>query len=155
MKTRRHIAALVLAILTALTIYGLWRTGRPELGEAESNAAGASGSAQEPVIDQAALNTARRLIQMPTSEEEAPLAQQALRIADREMDLAFAAAIADVTQNPPTLSPEAKAIDARIQAAEKQIEADKNLADALEKKSGGGAKKRCKQKHPPATPPGE
>src|SRR5439155_27009256 len=45
-------------------------------------------------------DTARRLVQMPTSAHELPLAEDALRLGDREMDLAFAAAVSEARMHP-------------------------------------------------------
>ena len=44
-------------------------------------------------IDQSSLYDARGLAQMPTTADELPMAQEALRLGDREMDLAFAAGV--------------------------------------------------------------
>jgi hypothetical protein len=60
---------------------------------------------------------------MPISADELPLAQEALR--DREMDLAFAAAVSNVREQPAVLSAEAKQIQARLQNAEKALDRDK------------------------------
>src|SRR5438132_12273792 len=59
-------------------------------------------------VDQTSLDTARRLVQMPTSADELPLAEEALRLGDREMDLAFAAAVSEARMHPVVLSAEAK-----------------------------------------------
>jgi small-conductance mechanosensitive channel len=49
---------------------------------------------------------------------ELPFVQEALRLGDKEMDLAFAEAVLDATEHPPVLSEEAKQIQARLQKAE-------------------------------------
>ena len=61
---------------------------------------------------------------MPTSGDELPLAQEALRLGDREMDLAFAAAVSEAQAHPAVLSAEAKQIQARLQIAEKSLDGD-------------------------------
>src|SRR5437667_733599 len=61
---------------------------------------------------------------MPTSADELPLAQEALRLGDREMDLAFAAAVSEARMHPVVLSAEAKQIQARLQNAEKSLDGD-------------------------------
>jgi small-conductance mechanosensitive channel len=81
----------------------------------------ANGSA----IDQTTLYTARRLSQMPTGGDELTLAQEALRLGDREMDLAFAAAVSEAQIHPAVLSAEAKQIQDRLQKAEKSLDGDK------------------------------
>src|SRR5256885_9519363 len=53
------------------------------------------------------------------SSDEVPLAQEALRVADHEVDLAFAAALHDAKEHPPVLKGEAKQIAERLQKAEK------------------------------------
>src|SRR2546421_998487 len=97
------------------------------------------GPAQAPIVDQSPLLTAQRLAQMPTSTEEQPFAEEALRLGDHEMDLAFAAAVGDAEEHPPVLSAEAKEIQARLRQAERAVEADKaevaRLTTAFEKAS--------------------
>jgi len=100
---------------------------------------GVPGSA----IDQTSLDTARRLTQMPTSADELPFAQEALRLGDREMDLAFAAAVREAQEHPAVLSAEAKQSQARLQNAEKSLEGDNarvaQLTSALAKATGADA----------------
>ena len=99
-----------------------------------------SQAAHGPAIDQSSLDAARRLAQMPTSADELPLAQDAIRLGDREMDLAFAATVSDARDHPPVLSAEAKQIQARLQNAEKALDRDKarveQLTAALAKTTG-------------------
>ena len=137
MKTKRKIAAIVLLALLGVVAYGLFRTGQPASAPA-MNAKGAYGAAaQGPIVDQTPLLTAQRLAQMPTSAEELPFAEEALRLGDHDMDLAFAAAVRDAQEHPPVLSAEAKEIEARLQQSERAVEADKaeiaRLTGAYEK----------------------
>src|SRR5205807_9113211 len=94
----------------------------------------------ESAIDQGSLDNARRLAQMPTGAGEFPMAQEALRLGDREMDLAFAAGVREVQEHPPVLSAQAKQSEARLQKAEKSLEADnvrvEQLTSALSKATG-------------------
>lgn len=62
-----------------------------------------SQAAHGSAIDQTPLYTAQRLVQMSTSADELPLAQEALRLGDREMDLAFAAAVWEAQVHPAVL----------------------------------------------------
>jgi small-conductance mechanosensitive channel len=80
---------------------------------------------------------------MPTSTEEKPLAEEALRLGDHEMDLAFAAAVQDAQEHPPVLSARAKEIQAHMQKAEDALDSDKKRVDALtaaEAKASGAKK---------------
>jgi len=83
------------------------------------------GQHRGPIVDQTPLLTAQRLAQMPTTAEELPFAQEALRLGDHDMDLAFAAAVRDAQEHPPVLSAEAKEIEAALQLSERAVEADK------------------------------
>jgi small-conductance mechanosensitive channel len=125
MKTTQKIAALALVALLGAVGYGLFRTGQPANAPATNTKATFGGAAQPPMVDQTPLLTAQHLAQMPTSTEEQPFAEEALRLGDHEMDLAFAAAVRDAEEHPPVLSAEAKEIQARLQQAEKALEADK------------------------------
>jgi len=150
MKTTKQIATITLILLLGLIAYGLFRTGwsmtvsQINLGGESSQ--GVPGSA----IDQTSLDTARRLTQMPTSADELPFAQEALRLGDREMDLAFAAAVREAQEHPAVLSAEAKQSQARLQNAEKSLEGDNarvaQLTSALAKATGANASSLADQR---------
>ena len=125
MKTKRKIAAIVLLALLGVVAYGLFLTGQPASAPTIKTEVAYGGAAQGPIVDQTPLLTAQRLAQMPTSTEELPFAQEALRLGDHDMDLAFAAAVRDAQEHPPVLSAEAKEIEARLQQSERAVEADK------------------------------
>jgi len=136
MKTTKHVATITLIILLGLIAYGLFRTGRSQMTQRGESPQAVHGSG----IDQSSLYNARRLAQMPTSADEFPMAQEALRLGDREMDLAFAAGVREVEEHPPVLSVEAKQSEARLQKAEKSLETDnvrvEQLSSALSKATG-------------------
>jgi len=136
MKTTKHLATITLIILLGLIAYGLLRTGRSQVTPGGESPQAIHGSA----IDQSSLNNARGLAQMPTSGDEFPMAHEALRLGDREMDLAFAAGVRDVQEHQPVLSAEAKQSEAGVQKAEKSLEADnvrvEQLTSALSKATG-------------------
>jgi small-conductance mechanosensitive channel len=131
MKTTKQIATIILIILLGVIAYGLFRTGRSKTASQMTAKIEQSQAAHGPAIDQSSLDAARKLVQMPTSADELPFAQEALRIGDREMDLAFAAAVSDVREHPAVLSAEAKQIQARLQNAENSLDRDKARADQL------------------------
>ena len=140
MKTTKQVATITLIILLGLIAYGLLRTGRL-MTASQVTPAGESAKAEHgSAIDQSPLNNARRLAQMPTTADELPLTQEALRLGDREMDLAFAAGVREAQEHPPVLSAEAKQSEARLQKAEKSLEADnarvEQLTSALSKATG-------------------
>src|ERR1700682_1653433 len=125
MKTTQKIAAIVLVALLGAVAYGLFRTGQPASAPATNAKTAYGGAAQAPIVDQTPLLTAQRLAQMPTSAEEQSFAEEALRLGDHDMDLAFAAAVREAQEHPPALSAEAKEIEARLQQSERAVEADK------------------------------
>jgi small-conductance mechanosensitive channel len=130
MKTLEKVAAVVLVLLLAAVGYGLLHTGGAM--DTARVVVGPPGDAQaQSTVDQTPLLTAQRLAGMVTSADEQPFAQEALRISDHAVDMAFAQALRDVTQHPPPLSAEAKEIQAKLQAAEKSLDADKAQVAAL------------------------
>jgi small-conductance mechanosensitive channel len=139
MKTTKQIATIILIILLGAIAYGLFRTGGATTSQITVRV-DQSQAAHGPAIDQSSLDAARKLAQMPTSADELPLAQEALRVGDREMDLAFAAGVSDAREHPAVLSAEAKQIQARLQNAEKALDRDKarveQLTTALAKATG-------------------
>src|SRR6266853_57010 len=123
MKTTKQIATITLTILLGLIAYGLFRTGRSMTASQITQGSETSQAVHGSAIDQTPLYAARRLAQMPTSADELPLAQEALRLGDREMDLAFAAGVREAQEHPAVLSAEAKQSEASLQRAEQSLEA--------------------------------
>jgi small-conductance mechanosensitive channel len=139
MSALQRIAAIALALLLLLTGYGLWTTRAPPPTAAQTLQAGSGAAAPAagamPVIDQRTLLTAQRLARLANTPEELPLAQQAVQLADNELDLAFTAAMRNLEAHPPVLSPAALAIQERLQSAQKELDGDtedvKRLTAAL------------------------
>ncbi|MBZ5694373.1 MAG: mechanosensitive ion channel family protein [Acidobacteriia bacterium] len=78
------------------------------------------------LIDTRALDSAQQLAQLAVTHTEQDYAQQALRLADHSVDLAFAAAMYDAAENPPPLTPEMNQLAARIRDGEAAVAADQN-----------------------------
>jgi small-conductance mechanosensitive channel len=131
MNTTRKLGAVVLVLLLGTTVYGLFRTAKPAESPATSRNGKHAATARGPLVDQSPLKTAQQLAQLAVTPEERLLAEEALRLGDHEVDLAFAAALRDATENPPTLSPEAKEIQARLESAQKRLNTDQALVDQL------------------------
>ena len=123
MKLANKIFSIVLLVLLVATVYGLIRTGREGGIPGENPTAVAAGAERAVSVDQTPLLTAQAFARMPASAVELPFAQEALRLGDQEMDLAFALAVLDVTQHPPVLTAEAKQIQARLAKAEDALAA--------------------------------
>jgi small-conductance mechanosensitive channel len=134
MRKIQKIAAVVLLALVCITLYSFWKTRQPffpnsKLGRARSEETNASASAS--LVDQSPLKTAQQLAQQVSTPEERPLAQEALRLADFEVDLAFDTALRDARLNPPALTPETKEITERLQKAQKLVKRDQDRAKQL------------------------
>jgi len=143
MKSKQRFAALVLALLLGATVYALVRTGKSAPNFIAPTTTAESNPAEPELVDQRPLQTAQQFAKMNTTTEEKPFAEQALALADKEMDLAFAAAVLDAQEHPPVLSAEAKAIQTRLQKAEDALDSSKKRVDALtaaEAKASGSKK---------------
>jgi small-conductance mechanosensitive channel len=143
MKSAHKIATLAVVVLLVATGYGLFRTrGQPDTS-ATSGSSTNRGKQSGFVVDQSTFWTARWLAQMPATVEERQVAEDALHLADKDMDLAFAAAVRDVEQHPPVLSAEAKEIEARLQKSENSVAADQAKVTQLtvEDAKASGSKK--------------
>ncbi len=113
----------MLALIGA-TIAGMLWTGRTTnvpLRQAESTR-GAAGDAAP--VDQSPLKTAQQLASLATTPDERRLAQEALRVADHEVDLAFAESLRQAAEHPPVLSAAGREIQARLQKAQTLLRDD-------------------------------
>ena len=142
MSRVQQIIAAVLIVLLLATGYGLWSTADSSAGPvSRTSAIVVVGQTDNgiPVIDQHTLLIARRLAHYASNPEEQALAQEAVQTADRELDLAFAAALHHLESHPPTLSPAASQIQQRVNGVQKQLDADsansKQLSEQLAKAS--------------------
>jgi small-conductance mechanosensitive channel len=77
-------------------------------------------------VDMRPLETAQQLAQLAVTHTEQDYAQQALRLADRSVDLAFAAAIDAASENPAPVTPQTRNLVERVKNAEAAIAADQN-----------------------------
>jgi small-conductance mechanosensitive channel len=143
MKPTRKIATLAVVALLVATGYAVFRTrGQPNT-LATSDHSTDGGTQAGSVVDQSTLWTARWLAQMPTTAEERQVAEGALHLADKEMDLAFATAVREAEQHPPAMSGEAKEIEVRLQKSETSVAADQARVAQLTAEGGktSGSKK--------------
>ena len=143
MKTKQRIATILLLALLGATAYGLFRTGQPTVAPRNNSKTGLAGAEGASIVDQTPLLTAQKLAQLPTSAEEKPFAEEALRLGDHHMDLAYAAAEREAEEHPPALTAEAKDIQARLKNAEDTLAADSAQVERLtaEEAKAGGARK--------------
>lgn len=130
MKSKENVVAVVLLALLALAGYGVIRTGGRAQVDRDTTAAAAFAESPPPV-DQGALATVQQLVRLPTTAEELPLAQDALRLADQDMDLAFADAVREAAAHPQPMTAEARAIAERLQRVLKELASDREQVAQL------------------------
>jgi small-conductance mechanosensitive channel len=142
MKRLQQVAALVLLLLIGLTVYGFLETRKPLPLVAENTATNPRAQ-EKALVDQSPLKTAQQLAQSAATHDERTLAQEALRLADFDVDQAFDNALRRARLHPPQLSAEGKDAESRMEKAEKLLETDqdkvKQLTDQVAK--AGGPKK--------------
>jgi small-conductance mechanosensitive channel len=138
MKRRRQISAIVIVLLIAVTLYGFWRTRNPSPAT-PVNGTAAARATEKALVDQSPLITAQQLAPLASVHDERTLAQEALRLADFDVDQAFDNALRRARLHPPALSAEGKEAEARLQKAENLLQNSqdhvKQLTDAVAKAS--------------------
>ncbi|MFZ0637305.1 MAG: mechanosensitive ion channel domain-containing protein [Candidatus Acidiferrales bacterium] len=87
----------------------------------------------ESLVDQQPLLTAQQLAPLATTRHEQQLAQEALRLADQEVDFAFAAALRNAVEHPPAPTPETRKILKRINDSQASIQAGQDRVAQLNK----------------------
>jgi hypothetical protein len=100
MKTIHRIAGVVLVLLLAAAAYGILRTEPPAgtLVAQGGHPGKTTSEASQPIVDQTPLKIAQQLAPLATLPEERPLALEAIRLTDHEVDLAFTTALRDAAQ---------------------------------------------------------
>jgi small-conductance mechanosensitive channel len=93
------------------------------------------------LVDTRALTTAQQLAQLAVTPEEQDYAREALRLADLSVDLAFDSALRQAGENPAPLTPETRALAARMKDAQADVSADEDriaqLTDQVGKARAG------------------
>jgi small-conductance mechanosensitive channel len=106
------LALLALVLGTVAAYYATRETSRPRAKNAASNAA------QTPLVDERPLPTARALVAVAISPEEQRLAEEAVRIADHEVDLAFADELRQAAEHRSDQDPKNRELYLKLQQAQ-------------------------------------
>lgn len=130
MRKKQQVAALVVTLLVAFALYGVWETRQP-LPPVATVSAKQPGGSDHSLVDQSPLKTAQQLAQLATSHDERVLAQEVLRLADFDVDFAFDNALRQARLHPPPLTAEAKECETRLQKAEKRLASDQERSKQL------------------------
>jgi small-conductance mechanosensitive channel len=128
-RTRQRIVAFGLLALVMVAIAALVRT------RDSSSPTSRTRPRRAPLVDEQPVQTARSMATLASTREEQRFAQQALRLADHAVDLAFADALRETTLHPAASTPETTELFARVSRAEAQVKLDQDLIDGLKKES--------------------
>src|SRR5438105_253689 len=110
MRTWHHLTiVLVLVLLVAAAAIGFVMT------RDTSRPSNAAPTTQTALVDQSPLKTARQLGAWAITPDEQRLAQEIVRVADHEIDLAFADALREAAEHPTDLDPKYEDLHLRIQ----------------------------------------
>ena len=130
MRLKQNSAVILVAVALLAVAVGVYRTGNQSVVPS-ARATRRAPSDRAVIVDQRSLVTAEQLVRLPVTPDERPFAEDALRIADNEMDLAFAQAVRRIANLPRAQSDTAKEADARLQQALRALAADRVEVAAL------------------------
>jgi small-conductance mechanosensitive channel len=86
-----------------------------------------------PLVDEQPLRTARAVATLAADRDEQRSALQAVKLADHEVDLAFADGLRDAAENPATPTPQTRELTAQENSADAAIKTDQGRIDQLKK----------------------
>jgi small-conductance mechanosensitive channel len=142
MKVRHWISAIVLLLLVAAAIVGMVRTEQrrgtsEEVATPPGTQTAANNQhrvAQHATVDQRPLQTARRVGSLAYTQEEKELAQQAEKVADHEVDLAFFDAFRAAQENSLSLTPALKKLSDQKNQMQQAVTEDQDIVNDLTKR---------------------
>jgi small-conductance mechanosensitive channel len=139
MRLKSWLSLGILATLVVLTALGFaWTRDLGAEGGQPSRShlfAGKAGPPRTPLVDQRPLQEAQALAALAMDKRETGFAQQAVRLADHEVDLAYADALKQAAENTAPLTPKLKELQAAKQKASDTVDADQALIARLGKKA--------------------
>jgi len=115
MKLREWMNVAVLAALVAAAGLGYVATRDPAMR------AKPTAGVQTALVDQSPLRTARQMAAWAVTAEEQQFAREAARVADHEVDLAFAGALLEASEHTADADPKNEPLHLRIQLAESTL----------------------------------
>jgi hypothetical protein len=124
-------ALLIVLIAAALGVF--WTSDWRSPAAPPEDAATKAELAAAALVDQKPLQNAQKLAPLANTPEELALVQQALRVADQEVDLAFDGALQTAIKHPPTPTPAIKKLNARIDALQSRIDVEEDENEKLTK----------------------
>ncbi len=130
MQKKRPLLIIIPAVVLVLCVVGTFLT-RGAMANLQflrsSNGSGSRGD----VVDQRPLQTAQALSPLAISAEEQAFAHEALRVADHEVDQAFAMALRQANSESRTLTGKALAVSQQVTTLQASVKQDQAAVDAL------------------------
>lgn len=140
MKLHQWIAAVGLFLVVLVASVALVWT-RP----AAQTGAATGSHHRVPLIDERPLETARAVASLASDRDEERFAQQTLKLADHEVDLAFAGGLRDAAEHPTPPTPQARELLAKLNQADAAVKAGQVRIDDLSKQIAATAGNRKDQ----------
>ncbi len=131
MKAHQWIVTLALLALVLAAGVGLVLTRQ------SAQLASTSRNHRPPIVDEQPLKTARAMAALATDWEEQRFAQQALRLADHSVDVAFSYEMRQATEHPTPPTPESQKLYARANQSDAAQRADQEHIEQLQKQLAG------------------
>jgi small-conductance mechanosensitive channel len=128
MKSRQWLIAIGLLILVLVAVVGSILTS--DLGAPPPQT---SSSHRAPLVDEHPLQTARTVAKLASGWDEKRFADQALRLSDNEVDLAFEDALRDAANHPAPPTPLTQELYAHVTQGEADVKADQDQVGQLKK----------------------
>ena len=125
--------AALLIVLIAAAVGVFWTSDWRSPAAPPEDAATKAELAAAALVDQRPLQNAQKLAPLATTPDELALVQQALRVADQEVDLAFDGALQAAIKHPPAPTPAIKKLNARIDALQSRIDIEEDENEKLTK----------------------
>ncbi len=122
---------MVIGALLALMAAAI--TGLVLTREEASESARRTTSRRHQYVDLSLIQTARQMAASATSRDEMRYAREALRLADHQVDLAFADALREAAQQKAAPTPETRVLFDRVKEAETAVKESQDQVDALKK----------------------
>ena len=151
-KSLHPLIVVTLLALLGLAMAGVFFTGAPGTPDPASSTAKISGNsairlAPVPLVDEQPLKTAQRLAPLAGLPTEQEYAQIALRVADHEVDLAFAYALRRAANQPVPSNPEVRDLNNRLKELRVRAKSEQDDVDRLKQftANAGAAKKDSDQ----------
>jgi small-conductance mechanosensitive channel len=132
MRRYEKATLIVLSVLTVLAIAAVlftrdWANYRDRFRASQQ----ASQRAATALVDTTALDTAQNIAPLAVTHHEREEAQEALRLADYSVDLAFSIATQQAEDNPAPMTPQIKSLSDRLKAAQTTEVTDQTLVNGF------------------------